>query len=363
MSRPSSGSSPCAKAVTPRSFKVRLKVLTPIHIGSGEKLNRLDYFYADGQFCRVDMDGLFRDPNFADQQDRFLEAAPNGQAIDDLLGANGLHREHVLYRIPVDESARACRESEVSTFIKSAGRVYIPGSSLKGAILSALVWKVLADGWNSEDAERRTNARRDIRRLLKDGFFPFEESDGSEGRLGLMDAVLCRLARRACYGPGLRAFTQWLQVSDSGFAGPDGCLGLLLADVKGSSRGLRLLYEAVQKDTEFTFTLKLPKDSTLTAKRLLEAVNEFYRKVKDKDKLAGDDTSMLPASGCLIRLGAGSGLFATSLLLFAQDKRLVPDVYKVPDKRVDSSVGPRSRKRVGAGNIPLGWAQLEVETG
>lgn len=359
MSSTSQTPSPCAKPVTPRSFKVRLRVLTPIHIGSGEKLNRLDYFIDEnGKFCRVDMDGLFRDPDFAGQLDKFLEAAPSGQPIDDLLGKSGPHRKHVLYRIPVHDSAINRRENEVSAFIKSAGRVYIPGSSLKGAILSALCWDTLSG--LDRDAAKRV-------------LLGWQETDSNGWQRLRRDDPL-DVTLRALGGNG--RFARWLAVSDSlEMKPPKECLQLVLAEsrkgqprtpcpkAKSRSEGaIPILQEVVKPGIEFTCLLSPVPELGLTIEKLLQTVNSFYHEVAKSDQSVLPDRGLrLPQAG-LVRVGSASGFFATSLLLVARKHGLEERYLESLSTRRHQVAAPRTRKRVGAGNIPLGWAQLEVVT-
>jgi len=328
-----------------------LKVLSPIHIGSGETLSRLDYFLDGGKLSVVDHDSLFRDPDFVSQREAFLKSGPSGEPIAKLVAPDMLRR-HVTYRIGVSSAAHTSIQrspTELKTCIKSAGRVYIPGSSLKGAILSALCWQVLHDGWFQDDPARRSAARTSIEQLLLAG-----RPDQ------LLQTILPRLGGRAA--DRLGKFTHWLDVSDSDLKPPAECLGLSLVDVKSMAtarqasrpgRNLSLLCETIQAGREFTFTIRLDPESRLTVESLLRSITDFYLKVDAKDRVAGDATPRLPATG-LIRLGQGSGAYAMSLLILADETELNVgrDGYRV--KR------PISRKRAGAGNIAMGWAQLEL---
>ncbi len=302
------------------SFTVTLKTLTPVHIGSGDTINKLDYFIEGDRFYRVNMDSLFADPDFASHRDKFLESAPGGQPIDQLV-PKPLLKGHIRYSIPIHPSARNTNHIEVRLFIKSAGRVYIPGSSLKGAILSALVYEIL-----KMSPERARNV------IAKD---PIGETLPQLG------------------GRGSDKFTHWLDVSDSDFKTPQESLQLSLARVEGARRRGRIpiLYETIKPGIQFTFTLKLDPASKLTPQSLIQKVNDFYQRVAQKDSHG----TPAPAQTGLIRLGQGSGMFATSLLILAQELQLT-NCYRLP--RIDKMTGPRTRKRINSS--PMGWAQMEV---
>lgn len=304
-------------------FQIRLKTLTPIHIGSGETINKLDYFLEAGNFWRVNFDTLFTDPAFQDMRKKFLQSAPSGQPIDQLV-PKPLLKKHILYKIPISQSAQNTNLIEARLFIKSAGRVYIPGSSLKGAILSALCWDILRS--------RKNDAEQVLER----------DSDP----LGITIPALG--------GAGSGKFTHWLDISDSDFKMPADCLELSLAKVTGARRGeLPILYETLKPQIQFTFTFKLPPQSKLTPETLLNKVNEFYQQVLEKDRLRGDIP--FPHQKTLIRLGQGSGMFATALLILAQELNLT-HIYRLP--KIGTCIGPRTRKRILA--TPMGWAEMEV---
>lgn len=323
-------------------FQVRLKILTPVHIGSGETINRLDYFIK-GDYCyRVNIDSLFNDTAFQPIKDKFLESAPSGQPIDKLV-PKSLLEKHIRYKIHLHNSARNTNLIEFRLFIKSAGRVYIPGSSLKGAILSALCYEKLKEC-------DKNNLLRVLEGEVK------SEKQGRQRReyQDPLDLVLPRLGGRT--GEKTDKFTHWLDVSDSELHLPEESLELVQAVVVGARRGGRIpiLYEALKPDTQFTFTLKLDPASQFTPDSLLNSVNRFYQQVFTKDRRLQD--IKIPATKTLIRLGQGSGMFATSLLLLAQELNLT-ERYRLP--RIDTRIGPRTRKRVKE-NIPLGWVEMEV---
>ncbi len=324
-------------------FKVRLKILTPVHIGSGETINWLGYFLESDYFCRININSLFNDADFQPHLDKLLEPGILRQSIDRLIPKSILQK-HLFYKLPLHNSARKTSATqEVHLFIKSAGRVYIPGSSLKGAILSALCY-----------AKLKECNRNDLMKVLEG-----EVRYGKSGReyQDPLELVLPLLGGRGA--DTLGKFTHWLDVSDSDFQLPQDSLELVQARVIGARRGgqIPILYETLKPGTQFTFTLKLDPASRLTPEVLLNSVGQFYQRVLTKDRLQHGDARIL-GSVTLIRLGQGSGMFATSLLLLAQELNLTAN-YRL--SRIDSRSGPRTRKRITSGeNIPLGWAGISI---
>jgi len=127
-------------------MKYEIEVISPVHIGSGGTLSPIEYAVEDN-FYRVDMDGLFEDERF--DTDGFIEDAKAGALY---LGRSApeLVKVHVRYALDISQSTRrnlleliGRRSSEVREHIKTKDEAYIPGSSIKGAIRTAILWWVL----------------------------------------------------------------------------------------------------------------------------------------------------------------------------------------------------------------------------
>ena len=139
-------------------MKYEIEVISPVHIGSGDTISPIEYVVGD-KFYRADMDRLFEDERF--DTEGFIEDAKAGALY---LGAfnSELAKEHVRYALDISQSTRrnlleliGRRSSEVREYIKTKDDAYIPGSSIKGAIRTAILWWVLkSDRQLLEKAER-----------------------------------------------------------------------------------------------------------------------------------------------------------------------------------------------------------------
>ena len=129
---------------------MRLRVLSPLHIGNGNRLTPIDLYPADNMVHVLDIEKLLND----------LQAL--GVDIEEILSLiknpPGDHyvwkgyideyrlnpRDYTLYSLPV--RGRIGRESmQISEFIKTGGKPYVPGSSIKGAVRTAVLYKVLRE--------------------------------------------------------------------------------------------------------------------------------------------------------------------------------------------------------------------------
>ncbi|CAM0496556.1 type III-A CRISPR-associated RAMP protein Csm5 [Thermoanaerobacter kivui] len=118
-----------------------VEVLTPLVIGSQDKLQSFE-FIKEGDFLRViNFDKLFEmsisKEGLIDTITHALETNPRGFRLDDVVKKYAIDVDKCTrYKIKLD-GVRSL-PNEVVSFVKSAGRAYIPGASLKGAVRSFL---------------------------------------------------------------------------------------------------------------------------------------------------------------------------------------------------------------------------------
>lgn len=122
--------------------KYQLQTLTPVHIGSGETLSHIDGCYADGRWHRIDLDKVLTHPS-TDLNALTSEMSQRGFRWERHL------RQHNTDLTELSAYSLFCPQSpeevEIREAIKSTGsRPYVPGSTLKGAIRTALLGEILS---------------------------------------------------------------------------------------------------------------------------------------------------------------------------------------------------------------------------
>lgn len=117
----------------------RIEILSPVHIGSGKEFNKeLDFTSTQDHTLLYDLDRIFSD--FADRPD-FLNSIEKG-AITSFLERSGKNpADYIRTEIPGSASASTLREF----MTLGNGKPVVPGSSLKGAIRTALFAKLFQD--------------------------------------------------------------------------------------------------------------------------------------------------------------------------------------------------------------------------
>ncbi|MXV77062.1 type III-A CRISPR-associated RAMP protein Csm5 [Candidatus Poribacteria bacterium] len=128
--------------------KYKLETITPVHIGSGETLNHIDGYYADRKWYRIDLDKVLTHPNTD------INGLTSEMSQRDFRWSNYFSR-HNMNAADLSTYSLLCAHSpgttDIREAIKSVGnRPYIPGSSIKGAIRTAL----LSDLINHKENQR-----------------------------------------------------------------------------------------------------------------------------------------------------------------------------------------------------------------
>ncbi len=130
------------------TIKLAVEILTPVHVGSGQELHReLDYIEQRGQVFVVDQNQTFNDIASGNAELDTLQQA-NSKLSDLVKLADAYHGYLLpgLSKTPMPERIRACMKDAM--FLP-----YLPGSSIKGAIRTALLAEWLRS--NPSEATKR----------------------------------------------------------------------------------------------------------------------------------------------------------------------------------------------------------------
>jgi len=134
---------------------VEIEVLSPVHIGTGVELEHdLDYVWHDGRIYVVNPDRYF--------SENLSSAEPKFQGFTKLLKPHEYAR-YERYSVVANE-----RPIKLRPTVRSAdGTVYIPGSTLKGAVRTAILGAMVKEqgGLDARDiGDRPASAAREIER-------------------------------------------------------------------------------------------------------------------------------------------------------------------------------------------------------
>ena len=323
-------------------MKIEIKILTPVHIGSGESIFPIEYisvnknneispYRLSNKIIRINMASLFKDKKFKQFMGKFTNSVRYKKHISEILPKEILLK-HILYKIDISQNAFNSNLTEIKEFIKSAGRVYIPGSSLKGSLLSGVIYGIC----------KKYNIRniQNYNSLLSNIFEKISDTPKKE-------------------------FSHWLDVTDTNLLSSEESLEISKCMTIGGKRSIPILYETLKTGTTFEAEMKtsipdILKFGKLSPEEILNYANEFYRKIYKKQE---GMSPRIPQNYYLLRLGQGSSVLSTSLLLIAEEldiknysvKRRIRGRDLLPIKPGEK---PRTRKLIG-GKIPMGWVEVE----
>jgi CRISPR-associated protein Csm5 len=123
-------------------YNLKLTTLTPLHIGDGDELRQgFDFMFRGGRTYRLNEDAVLIAKSARLLPDKGGHYPLPGSLLDEADFQDASFFRYVLPGFP--RSAKV--DARLKSFIKDVhDRPYIPGSSLKGALRTALAWT----GWN-----------------------------------------------------------------------------------------------------------------------------------------------------------------------------------------------------------------------
>lgn len=387
------------------SHTVTLEVLTPVHVGSGDTVNALGYLREGDILYIVDPDrwtGWLEErgmaQGFLGWMERMMPATSSARKGEFSLTrfVTGELRRSDMAAI-AGEVARyslkmeGCGEPDplrgFKTHIRDAwGRAYLPGSSLKGAMRTALIEDLLQENDSLEGVlvvPLRKVPMTDDRRVLRGNLRRVWED---------MEQQLLRGGQKEANFDLLR----FVLVSDSEPL-PQEQVSLRLVRSEGTGKPTQTWIEALRPGASTRFTLSLMPDAPLGQLRLEEGLREYlslqtllevlYERAERR--LVRELQYPYPAAvqarlqelqqrnrpdAPLLCVGWGQGYLGTTVMGLVQDEsaqeyeRLIQKMRPAPPRReqgVQPERFPKTRRTVRATQeqpvYPLGWVQLRVQ--
>ena len=362
------------------TYPVKIKTLTPVHIGSGNDYGPSEYVNSRAKLKgepvdiikRIDVARYYTELD-ENKKDRFLSNLTNPRfKLEDV--DKNINKKFTCYNA-VNETKKPL-EGDVSEHIKTSGKMYIPGSSLKGAIRTAIFYNIVDEDDFSDFAgdiivNRRGRIQIDKRNYQNwiDGYFSsrggnaaqksimkfFQVADSSTVKLSHIHEIKAIMAnennRSQFYSRNGSVVKSYYETIAKGTELKSNFT--IQNDEKILSR-LDLLDKTDILDIDFIkksvydFSQDLIRyELDFTRKYKISYLEEFYEKLEnDPDKP-------------LLRVGAGSGLMATSIAMKVKEYDYNAfDWIRDTFKKAYEFEFPKSRKITQTG-LPLSWVQLE----
>ena len=326
--------------------RFELTPLTPIHVGSGESLVPFEYVIDGDLLYRFSLDAFMLELP-PEAQARFVEVVEESVPATRGFVSSEADVAKRVARFTVDVSAGARdlyepqmaggeAHPEILSCIRTNDRAYLPGSSLKGALRTALLYHAMDKGDCEEDAIKLERRVFQYGKVQEDPFRAFKVGDGD---------MLDTRTRVRAVGVQVRRELGWSEK-----------LSVLVETLPGAlSDGAEVVSRhAVTFDAHFyryhdgAFPLNVEV--------VLAACREFHLAHLEAERQVTADLTgtsaayqalaahakQLPDNACLVRLAWGSGRNATTVAYGLED------AYQ-----------PRSR-RITSDGFPLGWAELAL---
>ncbi len=128
---------------------IKIEIKSPIHIGTGDKITKLDYIMEGRNVVVYSIDKLLSNLDEKTLDDVIIDLE-KGRKIDKALVRKYLNK---IEKYRVKSNVKELNPNkEIYEFIKIIDdkqyKPYIPASELKGAIRTAILYKILKDNWN-----------------------------------------------------------------------------------------------------------------------------------------------------------------------------------------------------------------------
>lgn len=341
-------------------FNLRLTTISPVYIGDQSSISPYsDYICKEDKIHYIDEDKLktlfMSSGNIDELLDEYIEAIKvkafsdfqNKYNLEMFFERHGLDiEEYTSYILPINTRVN----KSIETTIKTSGRPYIPGSSIKGAIRTTLLYHHNSGYSEAEIKDFNVKSRLELSNLLISDTNP----------ISMEDLIVLRTGRYNL------------------------AIGI---------ENRETIYESINKDTNFEFTIKTIDTTTEgfeylngnSLEGLFSIINSFYQeaiqrelevlkkhtnpqiqKILDFYHYLNDEINkaMINKDFVIMRIGAGKTFFESSIGmgLEKEDLDTIIKRAKIGKAFTDKNFFPKTRTFVGndgSFDQVLGWIKIE----
>jgi CRISPR-associated protein Csm5 len=173
-------------------MRYRLTALTPLLVGDGAKLSPIDYMVWKDQVNVLDQGRIFRLLSRGPRLENYLKQIAKAEKLD-FASWGGFAQNFAKRRIPFEHPSYTAfwerlpaEQLHIPTFASGPAGPYLPATALKGALRTALVFK-LADQKTFQEIEAALSAERSPR---QPGMIAEERTAGDSSRSRLRTLAL-----------------------------------------------------------------------------------------------------------------------------------------------------------------------------
>lgn len=372
-------------------WRYELTPLTPLHIAAGDTIEPFEYVIHEGRLYKFDPEAFLL-ALAPDEQTEFVNLAGTNllKARQFMSAHSHLIKQLAEYSLPVSATAAAYYEQRlqnpqsdlsIGVFIRTNRRAYIPGSSLKGALRTALLYQRARkpiSGWRAEMLEAETFH---YTRERRDGSTYPSVTDDPFKYFKISDSNICDdLTQLVAVNVHTKSAEGWAE----------GRIPLLREVTWGvltnhaQARKATTTFSVIVTHTVASAAHKNEQAKWFDGQQIVAACRAFYGEhLKREVQFHQDDESSsmfyqalqewekeLPEEACLVRFGWGSGFDAVTVRYAregAKDVAIPRPSRKRGDKRKrlgdaqeDLTLYTPASRRLTENGEPLGWAELRI---
>ena len=150
-----------------KNYKLKLKALSPVFIGSGKQINKLEYIFDGKRIYVADMNKLMSEVVKRGLAESFYMLMQSHEVyLKEWLDRNGMndYGQYAAYELNGVENVDSSRSlNGIDTFMRNAyNEPYIPGSSIKGMLRTIILWNEIYD-----NADNLGKTRDEIKRIVR----------------------------------------------------------------------------------------------------------------------------------------------------------------------------------------------------
>lgn len=310
-------------------YRLKVKALSPVFIGSGINLTKKEYLFIPQEKRIVfvglhkfyelleskKLTGAYEDFIMGNQKDLYMWLMSNR------LTQNEIHsiQSYVINAGNAMDTASGTNLTGIQLFIKDPfGQPYLPGSSLKGAVRTAL----LADMTEKRDYSSHLSAYQSLLTERRKNAFEHASQQVEIGCLHKLNYIDSRGNAVPKYD-AVNSIMKGVQISDSKPL-PWDCLTLcakLDYETNGQYKSINIARECIRPGTEIESTLtldtKILAGTGINKSSIQEMIHRFYA-IQNRyflSKFMPDKTmDKTESNGCELFLGGGTGYVSKTIM-------------------------------------------------
>lgn len=338
-----------------KTLKLKCELLSPIHIGTGSDIDPLNYLIRDDTLYRLSFEKFIAD--IADIKRSKLEELIDKWDLIEIrkyVSENITTEKHCLYSVEVSPDVRGLYDSKIgdirnqvliSPFIRTGSDAipFVPGSSIKGAIRTAIVSELAKKGnlpkpKNYKEEYTFESKMLGYRDAKNDPFRGMKIRDKSL----VEDSTIIREIRNVSKKSG-----DILQSNDI----------QIICEVSHSAiTGKSIKFETELFLDEVLFSTNF-LSKTLTVDQIVKSCTAFYRnKMEDEHKKFYKGTEVESSSMQLLNTPLDDNSFLLRIGRFSGVESVTFDRYRNPRPTGNMTVWGTTRNLVEA-MYPIGWVK------